>query len=463
MATAWGNLPGLNRGKDIAISGLTAAGTYMTVGVGVDLDNDTAQFIVGDDTSFGAAQSISGISGAIFPMWAGFNGDICIANFGASAFEHQIAVAIAGFSGWDAACVWNSADKDAGITLSGGDLEATRTAASAWKGVRATVSKTTGRLYFEIKVKLNTANGNQMVGVGNASATLTNYFSVNTHGASFQSNGNFGYNNGFTAVGRAYDEYSNDWRTILSDTYHTTGRYYVEVLANAISSSSSGLIIGIGNGSVPLNSFLGSDAAGNSCGFQATRQFHRGGGSTSNVLPSALTATHVIGLDIDLDLGTIAANIDGGSYSAAQSIASLLGKGIRNVPIFFCISFLDAPSTYDSITVNFGATAFTYSAPGSAVSWDTSPGTLETRFSTINRSSLLYDVGKLNVSYLGRSSLNYWDSPLNVTNVYRMALVSNSVSGAGTSLFVGAAYRTVLIAETPPPAATLRQSAVTVT
>jgi hypothetical protein len=306
-----------------------------------------------------------------------------------------------------------------------------------------------------------------MVGVGNSSATLTNYPNVNTNAACIQSNGNYGYNNSFFALTRVYDEYSNDWRTLVSDTYHTTGRYYVEVLCNAVSSSGSGIIVGISNGAIPLNSWLGSDTAGNSCGFQSTRQFIiKFNQGANNVLPSALTATHVIGLDINLDAGTIAANIDGGAYSAAQSIASIIWSlGVRNVPVFFGVSLLDAPSTYDSVTVNFGATAFTYTAPGSAVSWDTSPGTLETRFAELSRNVLVDGSSaaadaSLRISYAGREALHTWNSPLDISGIYRMVLVSNTSTGASTSLFVGSVFRTALVADLTT--GNIGQTAVTV-
>lgn len=462
MATAWGNIPGLNRGQDIAVSGLTAAGTYMNMGVAVDLDSNLIKFITGDDTAWSASFSISAITGAKFPMWGSLNLDACIADFAGTAWEHAL---LPGYSVWDAACTWNPSDKDASITLSGGNLTATGTV-NAWRGVRGTVSHTTGKWQFEIKVKLNDGVGFQMVGVGNASAVLNNYFSVNNNGASIQTNGNFGINNGFTTnvIRTTVDEFSNDWRTIFSDTYHTTGRYYVEVLCNAVSNPADGFVIGIANGKFSLSTYLGADAAGNSAGFQTSRQFLKSAGFTNNVLPSALTATHVIGLDINLTAGTIAANIDGGAFSAAQSIASIIGGpagGIGNTPIFFAISFLDAPSTYDSATVNFGATTFTYTAPGSAVSWDTSPGTLETRFSLVDRFALIDGSGALNISYAGREALNTWNSPLYISEAYRVVLVSNTVTGAGVSLFVSSFYRSALIAEGAPAVFAL-QTAVTV-
>lgn len=46
---------------------------------------------------------------------------------------------------------WNPSDKNAAITLSGGNLQTTATT-TAWKSVRATISKNSGKWYWEINV-----------------------------------------------------------------------------------------------------------------------------------------------------------------------------------------------------------------------------------------------------------------------------------------------------------------------
>lgn len=374
MATAWGNTPGSDRGEDILVSGLTAAGTYISIGIAVDLDNNTLAAIVTPDSAFNTARSISGVTGAKFPVVGLFNGDIIEANFGASAFEHPVP---AGYSAWDSSCTWNPADKDASITLSGSDLIATGTAASAWRAARGTVSHTTGKWYFEVKCRLNTGNGNNMVGVANASAALNTYPNFSANGACYQSNGNFGTNNSFTATTRIWDEYVNNWRTIWADTPHNGGRWYVEVLCNAVSNSNAGIVIGVANPTgrtSQLRTYIGQDAVGNSAGFQSSRAWLRAGGFTLNVVSAALTATNRYCLDIDLDAKTIACRLNGGAWSTPQSIASVVGGPGPATDIYFGISVNDVPSTRDSVTVNFGATAFTHTAPAGANSWDTTFG-----------------------------------------------------------------------------------------
>lgn len=66
---------------------------------------------------------------------------------------------------------WNPADKGANITLSGGNLTAT-TSAFAWDAVRTTISKSTGKWYFEMSI---TANNLGFSGIGKSTATLASY------------------------------------------------------------------------------------------------------------------------------------------------------------------------------------------------------------------------------------------------------------------------------------------------
>lgn len=47
---------------------------------------------------------------------------------------------------------WNSADKSSNISLSNGDLTITNIAATTWAAVRANVSKSSGKWYFEFKI-----------------------------------------------------------------------------------------------------------------------------------------------------------------------------------------------------------------------------------------------------------------------------------------------------------------------
>lgn len=68
------------------------------------------------------------------------------------------------------ATTWNSADKNAGITLSNGDLTAEANT-TGWHGVRANVSKSTGKWHWEYTIVDGTTE--EVIGIALSSATLS--------------------------------------------------------------------------------------------------------------------------------------------------------------------------------------------------------------------------------------------------------------------------------------------------
>lgn len=83
----------------------------------------------------------------------------------------------------------------------------------------------------------------------------------------------------------------------------------------------------------------------------------------------------------------------------------------------------------------------------------------DARVDTLNRASLVDGTGQLRVTFATRGALYTWDSPLRVDRIVRVALVSNTTSGAGTALFAGGLVRVALVSDALPSG---RQSAVTV-
>ena len=65
---------------------------------------------------------------------------------------------------------WNPSDKGTAVTLSGGDLSTSVTAAS-FGVVRSTISKTTGKWYWEVQIT-DTSTANALIGVANATQGL---------------------------------------------------------------------------------------------------------------------------------------------------------------------------------------------------------------------------------------------------------------------------------------------------
>lgn len=68
--------------------------------------------------------------------------------------------------------LWNPSDKASEIVLSNGNLTAEKTEGSGWQGVRSTISKSSGKWYWEVKIDVASTDHN-MIGVGTSLETLT--------------------------------------------------------------------------------------------------------------------------------------------------------------------------------------------------------------------------------------------------------------------------------------------------
>ncbi len=82
------------------------------------------------------------------------------------------------------AVTWNSGDKTANVTLSGGSLIATTTS-SSFGGVRATNSIAGGACYFEVILLTQPAN-NVAIGWANATAAFTTFIGVDKNGVGYE-------------------------------------------------------------------------------------------------------------------------------------------------------------------------------------------------------------------------------------------------------------------------------------
>lgn len=101
---------------------------------------------------------------------------------------------------------WNPADKDAAVSLLGGDLTAGKTGGAGWVSARATVSKTaSGLIYWE---NLVVAKSSYIIfGIGNASAALNDFVGDDVNGWGTFSNDGSKYHSGTNApfaVGVSY-------------------------------------------------------------------------------------------------------------------------------------------------------------------------------------------------------------------------------------------------------------------
>lgn len=379
--TTWSDVAVTGRGADIAITnaGLTAAGKSLTLGIAIDLDNKRMWGRVGNGVWSGASGNpatntggfdISSIgSVACFIAFSAFNGDATTANTGATQFERDVP---SGFSAWGGA--FDSANKDASITLSNGDLTATGTASSAWKSVRGTSSHTTGKYYFEMSADNVTGGNGWFAGIENASGSLSSYLGSTANGAGFQcttaayANGTF--TNSVLTV--AVTKFSAAWRTVRSvGTTHTSGKWYAEITCDA-HTGASGWMGGVCNGAGVLQNFLGSTANGAS--FDAAGIFRINNTAPGSNLSTTLSATKVLCLSIDLDHNMIWGRVDGGAWSGAGNPATnSAGNTIATVndavAVYLAFAAFDTSPTFDKATLNVGATTFTQTVPSGFSAW----------------------------------------------------------------------------------------------
>jgi len=100
---------------------------------------------------------------------------------------------------------WSTTDKDAGVLLSGGNLTATCNTGS--RGVRATIGKSTGKWYWEVR---NNATAENDIGIATASASLATWLGADAQGIGYDSSDGKLYKN--SAIVASYGTYvQNDY------------------------------------------------------------------------------------------------------------------------------------------------------------------------------------------------------------------------------------------------------------
>ncbi len=104
--------------------------------------------------------------------------------------------------------IWDENNKEAGITLSGGDLVATRTGASAYRSVIAAFGMASGKWYWELT--MDVIDTHAMCGVGIVTATVDNF-----PGAAGDNGNSWGLysNNGNKYYDGNSDAYGDAWTT----------------------------------------------------------------------------------------------------------------------------------------------------------------------------------------------------------------------------------------------------------
>ena len=111
---------------------------------------------------------------------------------------------------------WSATDKDAAITLDAPHLIATQnSAASAWRSIRGITGHLLGGadlVYFEVQVTAKDPNTGWVVGVGDATANISNYAGSDNHAIGYQPTLSTVYiNGGFSGNSGLNPGNVNDW------------------------------------------------------------------------------------------------------------------------------------------------------------------------------------------------------------------------------------------------------------
>ena len=114
----------------------------------------------------GTAYTIAGASEAAY------NGSKTITATGTDTFTYTVSVTSAPTT------TWNPSDKNASITLSGGDLVATAGVTGGFLGVRGTVGKASGKRYWEVTATTVGGSGQMEIGIAKVGASLSGSSSV---------------------------------------------------------------------------------------------------------------------------------------------------------------------------------------------------------------------------------------------------------------------------------------------
>lgn len=114
---------------------------------------------------------------------------------------------------------WNPSDKGSDITLSNGNLTATEGVTA--HSVRATVSKATGKWYWEVTIG---ANANNIIGVANSTHSLTVSLYADVNGMGYQNTGDIRRNSNLITTGATYT--TGDVIGVAFDADNRTCKFY---------------------------------------------------------------------------------------------------------------------------------------------------------------------------------------------------------------------------------------------
>lgn len=221
-----------------------------------------------------------------------------------------------------------------------------------------------------------------------------------------------------TADGSINPGYS--YNCVRSTTKKSSGKYYVEFLYSAGHPGSYGVSLGIANAAVSLGIELGNF---DSVSLEVDGELYIGNSSSS--IGCFILVGHVIGMAVDFDAKKIWYS-DNGNWGGTTNPATNTGGtsfAVLHPGPYFVILTAGGTTGPDTMTVNFGATAFAYTAPNGFLIWNTPPPPLFLDFPDSPASSDTYKpytwdgekwiltTGGIPMSG-GAGAFNYPDSPV---------------------------------------------------
>lgn len=188
-------------GNKYTAGGATAYGQYYfpgdVIGVKLDMDAGTLEF-----TKNGVSQGVAfstGIKGITIYAASGKSGQSVTANFGATAFAYPVPAGYnSGMYETVGTATWNPIDKGTDVVLSNSNLTVSKNAQTAWRSVRATKGKSSGKAIYELSSNDNSPYTE--MGFGNSAANVESYISGGIC-MGFQPNNGFDLHQGVVIAG----------------------------------------------------------------------------------------------------------------------------------------------------------------------------------------------------------------------------------------------------------------------
>lgn len=162
---------------------------------------------------------------------------------------------------------------------------------------------------------------------------------------------------------------SGTWYSAISNTSRNTGKYYFEMVDTT--NDDSCMLVGLGTAAVSLASYPGADADG--WGIWANRSagvytYHNGSAIAYGTTP--IVGGGVAGVAVDFTAGKMWFHLNGVWIGSGDPAA-----GTNPSYTFTASTTLFAVAglfnNLQVVTANFGATAFSYSAPSGFAAWNT--------------------------------------------------------------------------------------------